>query len=270
MLIQPLLDKLTQLRLPGIRAGLEEQLQNPQYAELSFEDRLGLLVDLECTRRADNSLRRRIKTARFTLPAVIEDLDLSPARGLDRGLILELAQGEWIRRHLNILVLGPTGAGTPAPHLRCAAGAGESYMACALGHAASRRTLGRCAARAFSVRYQRTSRLLHEIMLSHADGSYPKLLTKLARVQLLIFDDWLRDPLTPSQARDLLEILDDRYGRSSTLVATQIPVEDWHAQFPDPTLGDAILDRLVHNAYRLELKGESMRKTHSLLPSLTT
>ncbi|OEU73795.1 MAG: AAA family ATPase, partial [Desulfuromonadales bacterium C00003107] len=195
MLIQPLLDKLTQLRLPGIRSGLEEQLQNPQYAELSFEDRLGLLVDLECTRRADNSLHRRIKTARFTLPATIEDLDLSPARGLDRGLILELAQGEWIRRHLNILVLGPTGAG-------------KSYMACALGHAACRQ--------GFSVRYQRTSRLLHEIMLSHADGSYPKLLTKLARVQLLIFDDWLRDPLTPSQARDLLEILDDRYGQSST------------------------------------------------------
>jgi len=244
MLIQPLLDKLTQLRLPGIRAGLEMQLQNPQYAELSFEDRLGLLVDLECTRRADNSLRRRIKTARFTLPATIEDLDISPARGLERSLILELAQGEWIRRHLNILVLGPTGAG-------------KSYMACALGHAACRQ--------GFSVRYQRTSRLLHEIMLSHADGSYPKLLTKLARVQLLIFDDWLRDPLTPSQARDLLEILDDRYGRSSTLVATQIPVEDWHAQFPDPTLGDAILDRLVHNAYRLQLKGESMRKTYSPL-----
>ncbi len=244
MLIQPLLDKLTQLRLPGIRSGLEEQLQNPQYAELSFEDRLGLLVDLECTRRADNSLHRRIKTARFTLPATIEDLDLSPARGLERSLILELAQGEWIRRHLNILVLGPTGAG-------------KSYMACALGHAACRQ--------GFSVRYQRTSRLLHEIMLSHADGSYPKLLTKLARVQLLIFDDWLRDPLTPSQARDLLEILDDRYSRSSTLVATQIPVEDWHAQFPDPTLGDAILDRLVHNSYRLELKGESMRKAYSPL-----
>jgi len=244
MLTQPLLDKLTHLRLPAIRSGLEEQLQNPQYAELSFEDRLGLLVDLECTRRADNSLRRRIKTARFTLPATIEDLDLSPARGLERSFILELAQGEWIRRHLNILVLGPTGAG-------------KSYMACALGHAACRQ--------GFSVRYQRTSRLLHEIMLSHADGSYPKLLTKLARVQLLIFDDWLRDPLTPSQARDLLEILDDRYGRSSTLVATQIPIEDWHDRLPDPTLGDAILDRLVHNAYRLQLKGESMRKAYSPL-----
>jgi len=175
---------------------------------------------------------------------VIEDLDLSPARGLDRGLILELAQNEWVRRHLNILVLGPTGAG-------------KTYLACALGHAACRQ--------GFSVRYLRTSRLLHEIMLSHADGSYPKLLTTLARVQLLIFDDWLRDPPTPPQARDLLEILDDRYGRSSTLVATQIPIEDWHDRLPDPTLGDAILDRLVHNAYRLQLKGESMRKTYSPL-----
>jgi len=244
MLIQPLLDKLTQLRLPGIRAGLEMQLQNPQYAELSFEDRLGLLVDLECTRRADNSLHRRIKTARFTLPATIEDLDISPARGLERSLILELAQSEWIRRHLNILVLGPTGAG-------------KTYLACALGHAACRQR--------FSVGYQRTSRLLHKIMLSHADGSFPKLLATLARVQLLVLDDWLRDPLTPSQARDLLEILDDRYGRSSTMVATQIPIEDWHDRLPDPTLGDAILDRLVHNAYRLELKGESMRKAYSPL-----
>jgi len=153
MLIQPLLDKLTQLRLPGIRSGLEEQLQNPQYAELSFEDRLGPLVDLECTRRADNSLRRRIKTARFTLPATIEDLDLSPARGLDRGLILELAQGEWIRRHLNILLLGPTGAG-------------KSYMACALGHAACRQ--------GFFVRYQRTSRLLHEIIAFACRRLLPK------------------------------------------------------------------------------------------------
>ena len=169
---------------------------------------------------------------------------ISPARGLQRSFILELAQGEWIHRHLNILVLGPTGAG-------------KSYLACALGQAACRQ--------GFSVRYQRTSRLLHEIMLSHADGSFPKLLSALARVPLLILDDWLRDPLRASQARDLLEIVDDRYGRASTLVATQVPVEDWHARFPDPTLGDAILDRLVHNPYRLELKGASMRKARSPL-----
>jgi DNA replication protein DnaC len=244
MLKQPLFDKLTRLRLPGFREGLREQWENPHYAELTFEERLGMLVDLECTRRDNSSRERRARAARFALHASIEDLDLSPARGLERSFILELAQGEWIRRHLNILVLGPTGAG-------------KSFLTCALGQAACRH--------GFSVRYRRTSRLLNEIMLSHADGSFPKMLGTLARVKLLILDDWLRDPLTASQARDLLEIIDDRYGRSSTMVATQVPVEDWHARLPDPTLGDAILDRLVHNAYRLELRGESMRKTYSPL-----
>lgn len=244
MLTQPLLEKLTRLRLPGFREGLREQSENPHYAELTFEDRLGMLVDLECTRRDNSTQDRRSKAARFALPASIEDLDLSPTRGLDRSFILELAQGEWIRHHLNILVLGPTGAG-------------KSFLTCALGQAACRH--------GFSVRYHRTSRLLHEIMLSHADGSFPKMLASLARVPLLILDDWLRDPLTASQARDLLEIIDDRYGRASTLVATQVPVEAWHDRFPDPTLGDAILDRLIHNAYRLELRGESMRKTYSTL-----
>jgi DNA replication protein DnaC len=244
MLRQPLFDKLTRLRLPGFREGLQEQSENPHYAELTFEERLGMLVDLECTRRDNSSRDRRSKAARFALPASIEDLDLSPVRGLDRSFILDLAQGEWIRHHLNILVLGPTGAG-------------KSYLACALGQSACRQ--------GFSVRYHRTSRLLHEIMLSHADGSFPKMLVSLAWVKLLILDDWLRDPLTASHARDLLEIIDDRYGRSSTLVATQVPVEDWHVRLSDPTLGDAILDRLIHNAYRLELRGESMRKTYSTL-----
>lgn len=249
MLNQPLLEKLTRLRLPGFRAGLQEQWENPHYAELAFDDRLGLLVDGECTRRDNRSLQRRMKAARFSLPATLEDLNLSPARGLDRGFVLELAQGEWIRHHLNILVLGPTGVG-------------KSYLACALGQAACRQS--------FSVRYHRTSRLLHEIMLSHADGSFPKLLSNLARMPLLILDDWLRDPLSAAQARDLLEIVDDRYGQASTLLATQVPVQDWHARFPDPTLADAILDRLLHNAYRLELKGGSMRKTHSPLAAAKT
>ena len=249
MLTQPLLDKLTQLRLPAFRAALEEQLHNPQYADLPFEDRLGLLVDRECTHRDNNRLKRRLKAARLSLPATIEDLDLSPSRGLDRPLVLQLTQGEWIRQHLNILILGPTGVG-------------KTFLACALAHAACRHN--------FNVRYQRTSRLLHQMALSHADGSYPKLLDAFARVQLLVLDDWLRDPLTRSQSQDLLEILDDRYGRASTLVATQVPVAEWHARFPDPTIGDAILDRLVHNAYRLALKGESRRKVDFALPMPST
>jgi DNA replication protein DnaC len=249
MLTQPLLDKLTQLRLTAFRGALEEQLHNPQYADLPFEDRLGLLVDRECTHRDNNRLRRRLKTARLPLPATIEDLDLSASRGLDRRLVLHLAQGEWINQHLNILVLGPTGVG-------------KTFLTCALAHSVCRHD--------FTVRYHRTSRLLHHITLAHADGSYPKLLDSFARTQLLVFDDWLRDPLTRSQSQDLLEILDDRYGRSSTMVATQVPVVDWHARFPDPTIGDAILDRLVHNAYRLDLQGESRRKFDSPLPMPST
>jgi DNA replication protein DnaC len=249
MLTQPLLDKLTKLRMLAFRAALEEQLGNPQYTDLSFEDRLGLLVDRESTHRDSNRLQRRLKGAGLQLPATIEDLDLSPSRGLDRRLVLQLAQGEWIGQHLNILVLGATGVG-------------KTFLACALAHAACRQD--------FAVRYQRTSRLLHQTALSHADGSYPKLLDALARVQLLVLDDWLRDPLTRIQSQDLLEILDDRYGRSSTTVVTQVPVAEWHARFPDPTIGDAILDRLVHNAHRLNLKGESRRKANSSLTMPTT
>jgi DNA replication protein DnaC len=244
MLTQPLLNKLSKLNLSGFRLALEEQMQNPHYAELSFEERLGLLVDIETTRRANNRLRRRLKSARFPLQATIEDLDLSAGRGLKRAQVLELAQGAWVRRHLNLLVIGPTGAG-------------KTYISCALGRAA-------CEAE-FTVRYLRTSRLLHTLELVHADGSYPQLLRSLARTNLLIFDDWLRDPLSRAQAKDLLEILDDRYARSATLVSTQVPVSDWHDRIPDPTIADSVLDRLIHNAYRLELKGDSMRKLHSPL-----
>jgi DNA replication protein DnaC len=244
MLTQPLLEKLTQLNLTGFRMALEEQWQKPHYAELSFEERLGLLVDVETTRRKNNRLNRRIKSAQFPLQATLQDLDLSTGRGLKRTQVLELAQGDWVRRQLNTLVLGPTGAG-------------KTYLACALGRAA-------CEAE-FNVRYVRTSRLLQSLELAQADGSYTQLLRSLARVHLLIFDDWLRDPLSRPQAKDLLEIIDDRYGRSATLIATQIPVSDWHSRIPDPTLSDAVLDRLIHNAYRLELRGESMRKIHSPL-----
>jgi DNA replication protein DnaC len=248
MLTQPLLDKLDQLGLAGCRTALEAQWQNPQYAELTFEERLGLLVDVECTRRANNRLHRRLQMARFALTAMIEDLDLSARRGLNRAQVLELTQAAWVPRHLNTLILGATGAG-------------KTYLACALGRAV-------CEA-GFAVRYERTSRLLQTLELAHADGSFPQVLRTLAHLPLLILDDWLRDPLTRSQAQDLLEILDDRYGRTATLVATQIPVTDWFSRIPDPTLADAILDRLIHNAYRLELKGDSMRKHQTPLPTPT-
>ena len=244
MLAQPLLDKLSQLGLSGFREALQEQQHNSHYADLDFEERLGLLVDIETTRRANNNLQRRIRSAHFPLPASIEALDLSLKRGLKRTQVLQLAQGEWVRQHLNLLVLGATGAG-------------KTFLGTALGRAV-------CEA-GFTVRYERTSRLLHALELAHADGSYPHLLQTLARTHLLLLDDWLRDPLTRAQASDLLEILDDRYGRTATMVVTQVPVADWHSRIPDPTLSDAILDRLVHNAYRLELQGESMRKIHSPL-----
>jgi DNA replication protein DnaC len=248
MLKQPLLEKLAQLNLIAFRTAFEEQLHHPHYGELSFEERLGLLVDIEITRRSNNRLQRRIKSALFPLQATIEDLDLSAGRGLNRAQILDLAQGEWVRRQLNVLVLGATGTG-------------KTYLSCALGRSA-------CEAE-FTVRYVRTSRLLQSLELAQADGSYPQLLRSLARIHLLIFDDWLRDPLSRSQAKDLLEILDDRYGRSATLIATQVPVSEWHARIPDPTIADSVLDRLIHNAYRLNLSGDSMRKVHSPLMNTT-
>lgn len=244
MLTQPLFEKLRQLGLSGFRTALEEQMESPHYTDFSFEERLGLLLDVEVTRRTNNRLNRRIRDAHFPMQATMEDLDLSPRRGLKRAEVLHLSHSEWVGHHLNLLVLGPTGAG-------------KSYLASALGRAA-------CQAE-YTVQYERTSRLLQALELARADGSYAQLLHKLARINLLIFDDWLRDPLSRAQARDLLELLDDRYAHNATMVVTQIPVAQWHERIPDPTLGDAILDRLIHRAYRLELEGESMRKLHSPL-----
>ncbi len=189
MLIQPLLDKLIQLRLPAFRDGLQEQLNNPKYTELSFEERLALLVDRECTNRHDRRIQRRVKQAGFPQPACIEDLDLSASRGLDRRFVLELTQCTWVASHLNTLVLGPTGAG-------------KSFLICALGLAACRND--------YSVRYFRTSRLLFQLGQSRQDGSFPALLASLAKLDLLILDDWMRDPISTTQAQDLLEVLDGR------------------------------------------------------------
>jgi DNA replication protein DnaC len=240
---QPLFDKLLQLRLPAFREGLRQQQTNPKYTELSFEERLSLLVDQECTRRHDNRIRRNLRAAAFPFQAALEDLELTPERGLDRRQVLELGQCGWVSSHYNLIVLGPTGSG-------------KSFLTCAYGTAAVR--MG------FSVRYFHTSRLLHALGLARQDGTYANLLRSLARTDLLVLDDWMRDSLTLSNAQDLLEILDDRFGHSSTLVAAQVPVSDWLLRIPDPTLADAILDRLVHNSFRLQLAGESQRKLRAV------
>jgi len=243
-----LLDKLLKLRLPAFREGLREQQNNPRYLELTFEERLALLVDQECIRRHDNRIRHVLRTAAFPIQAAPEDLDLSPARGLDRRQILELYQCAWIASHLNILVLGPTGSG-------------KSFAACSLGTAAVR--LG------YSVHYFHTSRLLHTLEQTRQEASYPNLLRSLARTDLLILDDWMRDPLTQANAQDILEVLDDRFGHASTIVIAQMPVAEWFSQIPNPTLADAILDRLVHTAYRIQLLGESQRKLRSPIRTMS-
>jgi DNA replication protein DnaC len=238
-----LFDKLLHLRLPAFREGLREQQANPKYTDLSFEERLALLVDQECTRRRGNRIRRALHIADFPLQASLEELDFDPGRGLDRRQVLELGQCDWIGSHFNLLVLGPTGGG-------------KTFLACSYGTAAARLS--------FSVRYFRTLRLLNTLGQARQDGTYATLLRSLARTDLLILDDWMRDSLTLPNAQDLLEVMDDRFGHSSTIVASQVPVPDWHSRIPDPTLADAILDRLIHNAYRLNLEGESQRKLRAV------
>jgi DNA replication protein DnaC len=244
MLVQPILDKLGSLKLAGMGEGLREQMENPAYRKLSFEDRLGMLLDKEWNLRQTRKQTRRMRVARFREAAVIEDLDFSASRGLNRAEVLALTQDDWIRRRLNIIITGPTGAG-------------KTYLACALGQSACRNGV--------SVRYFQIAKLLQKITYARADGSSPKFLEILAKTQLLVIDDWLRNPLTESQTPDLLEILEDRYGRASTMLATQIPVSDWHDRLGNATLSDAVMDRIIHNAYRLELRGESMRKRRSPL-----
>jgi DNA replication protein DnaC len=243
MSLQVLYDQLLELRLPAFREALREQQTDPRYSELAFEDRLVLLVDHEWTRRRENRIQRHIHAAAFPLQAAFEDLDFSPARGLDRRSILELSQCHWITTRHNLLVLGPTGSG-------------KTFIASAFGHAAVRH--------GFTVRYYRTARLLHTLSQARTEGSFVAWLRSLARTSLLILDDWMRDPITLSNAQDILEVLDDRFGHTATLIASQIPVANWHLRIPDPTLADALLDRIVHSAHRIQLQGESQRKLRAV------
>lgn len=244
MLHHPTLEKLSALRLTGMLKALEEQTTMPDIEALSFEERLGLLVDRELTERDSRRLGTRLKKARLRHSACVEDIDYRAPRGLDKSLMASLATCRWVTEHLNLLITGPTGVG-------------KSYLACALAHKACRE--------GYTALYQRLPRLLQDLSLARADGRYPALLASLARVQVLVLDDWGLARLTDEHRRDLLELLDDRHGVRSTLVTSQLPVEHWHESIGDPTLADAILDRLVHNAYKLTLKGDSMRKRRTPL-----
>jgi DNA replication protein DnaC len=239
VLIHPTIDQLHRLGLAGMARAFTKLEANRQSAELSHAEWLGLLLDRELVERDERRLRARLRFARLRHPAAVEDVDYRAARGLDRALFQALIAGRWIDEAQNLIIEGPTGVG-------------KSWLACAFGHKACRDNR--------SVLYQRVPRLFADLALARGDGRYPRLMRALGGVKLLILDDWGLQPLTPEQRHDMLEIIEERYGRGATLITSQIPVDRWHDLIGDPTLADAILDRLVHNAHRLQLRGDSLRK----------
>ena len=241
MLNHPTLEKLRTLRLTGMADAFQEQLTKP-LPDLDFESRLGLLIEREWYLRENRRLKRRLVQAKFQQPACVEDIDFKHPRGLNKSSILELARGQWIHQHLNLLITGPTGCG-------------KTYLACALAHKA-------CLT-GFTSRYYRLPRLWHELKIAKADGTYPNWLSQLAKINLVILDDWGITAPDEEQRRDLLEILDDRYKQHSTIITSQLPITHWHEHLNDATLADAILDRLIHNSIRIELKGDSLRKNQA-------
>ncbi|MET4028321.1 DNA replication protein DnaC [Marinobacter sp. MBR-99] len=249
MLKHPTLDKLHALKLTGMAAALADQSATPDITDLSFEERLGLLVDREMTERDNRRMTSRLRRARLRHTAILEDIDYRHSRGLDKGLVQSLAGCQWVKEHLNVLITGPTGVG-------------KTWLACALAHKACRE--------GYTAQYVRLTRLMRELTIAKGDGQYSKLLTNLAKVDVLILDDWGLMKLSAENRRDLLEVLEDRHGRRSTIATSQLPIEEWHGVIGDATLADAILDRLVHNAYKINLRGESMRKQQAKLTATET
>jgi len=237
-------EQLKALRLTGMLEAWNEQQTTPTYHDLSFDERLSLLVEREHLRRSQQRLQKLLKQAQLSTSACLSDIDFSVPRGLARAKFLELAQGQWVQDALHLILVGPTGVG-------------KTFLSSVLAN--------QCCQQGHTVRYCRTADLLLELKLAKADGSFPKFQRQLATFGLLILDDWLRDPLLLSEARDFLDLLDLRYRKTSCLFATQLPIQQWHPQIQDPTLADAILDRIVHDSLRLLLKGESMRKLTSKL-----
>jgi len=239
MLTNPTLDKLQRLRLTGMYDAYREQLESTRYDGLAFDERFGLLVDRQEVDQDNRRLQARLKKAKLRQSACVENIDYRKSRGLDKSQVVALAECNWLRASENAIITGPTGAG-------------KSYLACALGNQACRR--------GYTARYFRAPRLFQELAIARGTGRYERMLRSLLRCDLLIIDDWGTAFLTDEQRRDLFEIADDRYGRRSTLIAAQLPPNHWHDIIGEPTLADAILDRIIHNAHTITLKGESMRK----------
>ena len=239
MLMQPSLEKLYAMKLVGMAEAIRRQSEDPETAQLSFEERLAMLVDCQWDWRQNKALTRRLKNAHFKVTAAIEDIDYRHPRRLDRQLIRTLSSSQWAAQRLNLIITGPCGVG-------------KSFLACALAQKAVRD--------GYTALYTRAPRLLRDLAVARADGSFAKLLDRIAHTDILIVDDWAMAPLADSERRDFLEICDDRYTNRSTVLTSQVPITHWHDQIGDPTVADSILDRLVHNAHRIELTGASMRK----------
>jgi DNA replication protein DnaC len=240
MLTNQTIGKLDALGLTAMATGLTEQLDNPgPYEELSFTDRLGLLVDKEADARDSKRLATRLKAAKLRYPASVEDIDFRTPRGLDRSVVVALAGARFVTAHQNVLITGATGCG-------------KSYIACALANAAIRQ--------GHTALYLRTPRLIDDLAIGRADGRYARLLSQIARVSLLVLDDFLLSPASVEASRDLLEVIEDRTELRSTIAVSQLPIDKWHPAMADPTVADALLDRLCHRAHRIAMKGASMRK----------
>ena len=238
-ILHPLTQRIASLRLPGMLAAFQEQLARHDLDDMPFEDRLALLIDREVVERRSRALQRRLKKARLRhQDACFEDINLTRPRGLSRSVVLGLGDCTWIRNGVNILITGPCGTG-------------KSWIACALAHKAC--------LEGFQAQYLRVPRLLTDLRIAHGEGTIPKFYRDLARLDVIILDDWGLAPVDAARARDLLEILDDRFARCSAIVTSQLPVPDWHQKIAEPTIADAMLDRLVHGAIRFELHGTSMR-----------
>lgn len=239
MLTHPIMEKLQAMNFYGMRKAFEDQLEMADIGKLSFEERFGLLVDREKTEREDRRLKIRLQKAKLRHNASMEDIDFNHPRRLDKQLILSLSSCEWLKAHHNVFIMGPTGIG-------------KSYLACAIAQKACRE--------GYSALYLRLPKLFSELSLAKGDGRYGKLLSGFARTDLLVLDDWGLSKLNKEQQRDFLEIVEDRYEVGSTIITSQLKVSHWHEVIDDPTLADAILDRVVHNAYKMDLEGDSMRK----------